>query len=274
VEELSLFKAKWYSVFKLQSMHRFIRSFLFEDTVHFSVQRLEKQNRREINMMDLFEKAYKKWLDSHISKRKGERRRKLEEGNNHAEKEMLRHIWWVAFGNFDNLHPEYEITDFFQGQRFLDFVYIRGPIRIVFEIDGYGPHLRDISRRQFCDQWVRQMHLTNDNWIVVRIGYDDVKERSRLWIGLLQQMMGRLFGNQEQQLTQVDYLERELIRFAIRVDRPIKLQDVQIFFSFGYRAARAVIDRLVAKQWLLPAGGGKARIHSWELNVNNKQLPL
>jgi hypothetical protein len=158
----------------------------------FFSSKAEKRKWKGELIMDLFEKEYKKWMDSHISKRKGERRRKLEAGSNHAEKEMLRHIWWAAFGNFDYLHPEYEITDFFQGQRFLDFVFIRGPIKIVFEIDGYGPHLRDISRRQFCDQWVRQMHLTNDNWIVVRIGYDDVKERPRLWISLIQQMMGRL----------------------------------------------------------------------------------
>ncbi|QGQ94839.1 DNA-binding response regulator [Paenibacillus psychroresistens] len=224
--------------------------------------------------MDMFEKEYRKWMDVHVAKRKGERRRKLAEGSNHAEKEMLRHIWWAAFGNFEFLHPEYEITDFFQGQRFLDFVYIRGPIRIVFEIDGYGPHLRDISRRQFCDERVRQMHLTNDNWIVIRIGFDDIKERPRLWIGLLQQMMGRLFGNPEQQLTQVDYLEREVIRFAIRENRAIKLRDLEKLFSFRYRAARTVIDRLVAKQWLIPASGGKERVHSWEVNVNNKQLPL
>jgi hypothetical protein len=211
-------------------------------------------------------------MDVHITKRKGERRRKLVEGNNFAEKEMLRHIWWAGFGNFDYLHPEYEIIDFFQGRRFLDFVYIRGPIRIVFEIDGYGPHLRDISRRQFCDQWVRQMQLTNDNWIIVRIGFDDVKERPQLWIGLIQQMMGRLFGNPEQQLTKVDYMEREVVRFAIRVDRTIKLKDVENLFSIGYRPARGVIDGLVLKKWLMPTGGGKERIHTWELNVNNKQI--
>jgi hypothetical protein len=92
--------------------------------------------------MDLFEKEYKMWMDVHIAKRKGERRRKLAEGNNHAE------------------------------------------------------------------------------------------------------------------------------------NRAIKLKDLERLFSFRYRAARTVIDRLVAKQWLVTAGGGKDRIHSWEVNVNNKQLPL
>src|SRR5690606_32929827 len=94
------------------------------------------------------------------------------------------------------LHPEYEVKDFFDGFRYLDFAYIRGSIRIAIEIDGYGTHLANISRRQFCDQWVRHMHLLNDNWIVIRIGYDDIAERPRLWIQLLQQMIGRLFGDE------------------------------------------------------------------------------
>jgi hypothetical protein len=80
--------------------------------------------------------------------------------------------------------------------------------------------------------------------------------------------------NPEQQLTEMDCIEREIIQYALRVNRPIKLKDVQTLFTFGYRAAKGVIDGLVEKQQLIPAGGGKARIHSWELNVNNKHLPL
>ena len=75
-------------------------------------------------------------------------------------------------------------------------------------------------------------------WMDVRIGYDDIKERPRIWIGLLQQMMGRLFGNPEQQLTQVDYLEREVIRFMIRQGRPIKLRNVQDILQCGPKYAR------------------------------------
>jgi hypothetical protein len=181
---------------------------------------------------------------------------KLNEGHHHAEKEMLRQIWWPAFGQFQYLHPEYEVTDFRQGPRYLDFAYIRPPVRIDIEVNGYGPHLRDITRRQFCDQYVRQMHSVNDSWIVVNIGYDDIKERPRLWQQLLQQMMGRLFGDPDRQVDEADCMEREVVRLALRLGRPIKLKDVEIALQCGYRYARNLMQHLVEKRWLVPHGGG------------------
>lgn len=59
----------------------------------------------------MFENAYDAWLQIHSNARSGERLRRLKDGHRHAEKEMLRHIWWPAFRQFNHLHPEYEVTD-------------------------------------------------------------------------------------------------------------------------------------------------------------------
>jgi hypothetical protein len=222
--------------------------------------------------MHPFDQIHREWLDSHLQRRRGERRRRLQEGHNHAEKAMLRHVWWPSFGHFQHLHPEYEVIDFREGPRYLDFAYIRPPVRIAIEVDGYGPHLRDISRRQFCDQWVRHMHLINDSWIVVRIGYDDVRERPRLWQQLFQQMIGRLFGDLGTQVREADCIEREVIRLALRLGRPIKLKDVEMMLQCGYRYARNLMQHLVEKHWFVPDGGGTKRIHSWRLNMDNKHI--
>ncbi|WP_276354705.1 hypothetical protein [Cohnella caldifontis] len=101
--------------------------------------------------MDRFEQEHRKWLDSHLARRKGERKRRLEAGHAHAEKEMQRKIWIPVFGNLEYLHPEYEVRDFLE----------------------------------FCDERIRHMHLVNDGWIVIRIGYDDIVERPRPWRQLL-----------------------------------------------------------------------------------------
>jgi hypothetical protein len=191
----------------------------------------------------------------------------------HAEKEMLRTVWWPAFGHFQWLHPEYEVIDYRGGSRFLDFAYIRGHVRIAIEVDGYGPHQRDLSRKQFCEQWVRQTHLTIDGWVFVRIGFDDVKERPRLWQQLLQQLVGRLFGNVAAQEQELDYMEMELIRLAARMPRPLKRVDVEQHFHCTYRKARSLIQRLENKQWLMPAGTGSQRTHAWRLQSSRK-LPM
>lgn len=171
---------------------------------------------------------------------------------------MLRHVWWPAFGHLDYLHPEYEATDFGGGSRYIDFAYIRAGIKVAIEVDGYGPHVRDLSRRQFCDQWVRQMHLINDGWVVMRIGYDDVRERPRLW-QLLQQMVGRLFGDGQKPMHEADCVEKEIIRLALRLGRPLKLQDVRELFGCGYQYARERLTKLEHLGWLVAEGKGGQR---------------
>jgi hypothetical protein len=70
----------------------------------------------------------------------------------------LGNVWWPLFHHFDHLHPEYEVDDFMDGKRYLDFAYIRQGARIYFEIDGYGSHLKGVSRWQFADHLERQIN--------------------------------------------------------------------------------------------------------------------
>lgn len=62
--------------------------------------------------MNRFEQEHRKWLDSHLKRRSGERKRRLQAGHAHAEIEMLKKAWMPAFGHLQHLHPEYEVRDF------------------------------------------------------------------------------------------------------------------------------------------------------------------
>lgn len=222
-----------------------------------------------------FEEAHRQWRDGHLAGRSGERRRRLEEGRAHAEKEMLKQVWWPAFGSLEHLHPEYEVTDFREGKRYIDLAYVRAPFKIAIEIDGYGPHVRDLSRRQFADQWVRHMHLINDGWIVVRIGYDDVKDRPRLWQQSIMQLVGRLYGERssaESGATVGAVEDKEIVRLAAGLGGSIKLRDVRKRLGVGYRAARTILSRLERKGWLVPNRGGAARTHTWRLALAGEAL--
>jgi len=221
--------------------------------------------------MDRFEQEHRKWLDAHLTHRSGERKRRLRVGHAHAEAEMLKKVWMPAFGHFQHLHPEYEVRGFLEGRRFLDFAYIRLPIRIAIEVDGYGPHQRDISRRQFCDERIRQMHLTNDKWIVIRIGYDDLIERPKVWQQLLLQFIGRLFGSGNNS-SELYSQQREIVRLALRLGRPLKLQDVQRHLCCGYRASRKWMHLMEQTGIIQPVGGGASRAHAWQLAEHHPHI--
>ena len=82
--------------------------------------------------------------------------------------------------NFYILYPEFEVKDFRDGTRYIDFAYIRQGLKLAIEIDGYTTHASQISRTQFSDGLIRQNDLMIDGWKILRFSYDDVKDRPRM----------------------------------------------------------------------------------------------
>jgi hypothetical protein len=208
----------------------------------------------------------------HLRKRSDEQLRRLKEGHGHAEKLFLQHVWWPAIGHFEHLHPEFEVFDFKDGTRYLDFAYIRSPFQVCFEIDGYGPHARDASRRQFADNLLRQNHLIIDGWKVIRFAYDDIQEKPRRFQQMLQQLMGRWFGD-EQVPVKLTWKQKEIVRIAIHKNVPITPLEVCRRLGISDRYARELLRQLVEANVLLPASGTH-RVRSYRLNVSEQPFFL
>ncbi|WP_421383299.1 DNA-binding response regulator [Bacillus salacetis] len=219
-----------------------------------------------------FEKEYQAFMDSHLQTRTGERLRRLQEGHKHAERLFLEQVWWPLFQHFRYLHPEYEINDFKDGKRYLDFAYIRPTMQICFEIDGYGPHLQKISRWQFSDSLERQNQLVIDGWTVIRFSYDQVKEKPRRCQQIIQQVIGRWLGDELDQTT-LSLVEKEVLRLAIRKGEAISPIEVAEYVNLSTRTVSKVLSQLVEKQMLTPASGTR-RIRSYQLGTQLKHFHL
>ncbi|MBD8038811.1 DNA-binding response regulator [Solibacillus sp. A46] len=218
-----------------------------------------------------FEEEYHVFLNLHVQARTGEKLRRLKEGHNTAEMLFLKQVWWPLFSHFDYLHPEYEVDDFKDGKRYLDFAYIRPGIRICFEIDGYGPHLKNISRWQFADNLERQNQLVIDGWTVIRFSYDQVKERPRRCQQIVQQVFGQRLGD-KLDYTSLTYYEKEVLRLAVRKGGAIFPKDVETYLKVSDKTARKLLAQLVEKKMLMPASGTK-RVRSYQLG-NHIKLPI
>ncbi|QHW33658.1 hypothetical protein GZH47_24575 [Paenibacillus rhizovicinus] len=126
-----------------------------------------------------FETAYERMMEKALADSSSERKRRLLE-KAQAEKTMLANVWWPAVGHLDDLHPEYEMADFKGGTRFADYAYLPPlPFRLIVEIDGFGPHWRDVSRWKFADDLQRQNHLLIEGWNILRFAFDDINEKPR-----------------------------------------------------------------------------------------------
>lgn len=156
-----------------------------------------------------FDTAYEAFMSKHRRLRKGRRLKRLIEGHGYLEKLILRNIWWPAIGHFDDLHPEYEVSDFRDGTRFLDFAWLPGPIKLDVEGDGRESHGTKASKEDFSDDRNRQNHLVIDDWKVLRFSHDSVKEQPRMCQQILQQFMGRYFGSLSKTTLDLSLEERD-----------------------------------------------------------------
>jgi very-short-patch-repair endonuclease len=220
-----------------------------------------------------FELEYEALINSHRGKRSGERMRRLLEGHGHAETFFLRQVWWTAIGHFRQLHPEYEVKDFQDGTRFIDFAYLRPPYRVAIEIDGFGPHARNIDRSRFGDNLMRQNQLVLDGWKVLRFSYDDITHKQRRCQQMILHFMGRWYGDEQPPSLSLAHREKEIVRLAASSTSPLKPRDVAEQLGIRVEHARRWLHSLHQKGIIRPASGEK-RVRSYVWDAAGKNLFL
>ncbi|MCR8843965.1 endonuclease domain-containing protein [Paenibacillus sp. SC116] len=193
-----------------------------------------------------FDEAHHEFIQFHIKRRTGERRGRLERGHQHAEKLFCQHVWWPLQGQFNHLHPEFEVVDWRGQSYFCDFVWLSTAVGLIIEIKGFGPHVRDMDRQKYSNELNRETFLVAMGYQVTSFSYDDIAHRPELCITLLRMVLSRyLSGVDPIKLKQV--VEREVIRLACRLARPLKPVDVASHLEVNHRTAVRLLQSLQAK---------------------------
>ncbi|HET7629605.1 MAG TPA: hypothetical protein VFK44_14630 [Bacillales bacterium] len=127
---------------------------------------------------------------------------------------FLRDVWYPAVGHFNDLHPEWELRDLGGGFRYLDFSYTPGGAKGAIEVQGFGPHARDLDVRRFKDLCWRYAYLALVGWTLLPIAYLSVRDEPEHCQQLILAFIGKFTSfNVNDTLTMS---EAELIRFALR----------------------------------------------------------
>jgi hypothetical protein len=210
-----------------------------------------------------FEEAHAKFIQSHLDRRSGERRDRLERGHSHGERLFLQNEWWPLYGNFNQLHPEYEVLDWRGIPYYIDFAYIRSFIRIGFEIKGFGPHVRDSNRTKYSNELNREAFLTSNGWRIISFSYDDVKNRPEVVQMLIRMNLAPFMAGQPPVLKPT-LIDNELVRLGFHLVRPIRPIDVEHHFGINHRTSIKWINQTCEKGWLRPIING-SRIVQYEL---------
>lgn len=212
-----------------------------------------------------FEEEHQLFLKQHLNLRSGERRGRLERGHNHGEILFLKNVWWPIYENLDGLHPEYEIADWRGRSYFGDFAYLKGLLKFIIEIKGYGPHVRDMDRKRYCDELNRELFLQCTGYRVISFAYDDICDRPELCRTLLQMLFNRYLAL-EQSTQRSTISENEVIRMALSQAQSLTPKRVASHFGINHRTAVRILHSLCAKGWLHPISTGVGeRVHRYEL---------
>lgn len=213
-----------------------------------------------------FEWLHASFIANHTALRSGERKGRLLRGHAYAEKLFLQQVWVPLFGNFDNLHPEYEIYDWNRKSQFLDFAYMTPFGKFGIECDGFQSHIKDMDREKFSYALNRETFLNAMGWKMMHFSFDDIQGRPEVWRMLLQMVVGPYMLRSGEIISRSanQMMEKEVLRLAWVLGRAIRPQDVIQQLDVDFRTARKWLRGLVEKGCLSPVAAGNS-IRSYEL---------
>ncbi|MCH1640452.1 transcriptional regulator [Paenibacillus timonensis] len=212
-----------------------------------------------------FDQAFDAWMARQMEEEKNPRRLELlKKGLGHGTMEFMRFVWFPAVGQFDHLYPEWEVRDFNNGYRYLDLAYLPGSesAKGGIEIQGYGPHARDLDVRRFKDLCWRQSLLALDGWTILPIAYLSIVEEPKQCQQLVLSFIGKFMTTAVH--PDLNWLEAETVRYATRLLRPFSPLELSKHLRITDRHARRILHGLAHKQELSVASG-KSRYRTYRL---------
>jgi hypothetical protein len=126
-----------------------------------------------------FENAFKALMGEQLTQSTGRRRERLIEGLGKGEQLFLEKVWHPAVGHFERLQLEWPVRDYRDKPRYIDLAYMPPGVKGAFEIMGFGPHARDVSRWRFKDLTMRHYYLALDGGSVLPVAFDWITENPR-----------------------------------------------------------------------------------------------
>lgn len=212
-----------------------------------------------------FEQQYEQWLQENVDHETNPRRRELlNKGLGHGTVEFLKSVWFPAVGNLNHLLPEWEVRDFSNGYRYLDLAYMPAGAKGGIEIQGYGPHARDLDVRRFKDLCRRHCLLSLDGWTFLPIAYPSIVDEPKQCQQLVLSFIGKFIASDVS--SSLSWLEAETVRFARRLLRPITPLELASHLRVSDRQTRRILHKLVNLHILVIASGHQ-RARTYKLRL-------
>ncbi len=180
-----------------------------------------------------------------------------------GEKKLLSEVLLPTLKSLDGLTKEYEIVSQMGVKIYIDVFY--KPLRLAFESMGYVEHAENITRERFSFEQMRVRSITAHGFRHVPFTWDELDKRPDQSRRSVYEILGRFSSSSDLTLDELSVYEREVLRFAVRLNRSLRMDDVQYCLKLGEDACRRVLKKLYSKKLIRPIGGGSIRFHEYVL---------
>lgn len=174
-----------------------------------------------------FQTEHDQWTEEHLRRRRGERLDALKRGHGYGNRLFVEQVWWPLVGHFRGLHPEFEVKDWRGRSYFVDFMWVVGTARMVFEIMDFGSHGTD--RTKYRMDLNRGLFLQTLGCTVFYISLDELKENPAFILSALRTSLAPYLSIEDREqpsakrsVRPYTKIEKDLMRAAIRHNRVIR----------------------------------------------------
>lgn len=210
---------------------------------------LYKQGDPEMNRQ--FEKVFVHWWTATLRAAKGARLKRLKFGLTLASMYFLSFTWFPAFGSLKGLIPEFEVKEYKDGFRYIDFAFLTNAYRMAIELDGRASHRLNATPSEYEDELMRQNHLVIDGWSVIRLAFLSIRDKPRQCQQVLQQMLGKS-GVVDGERLELTITERRMLEYAARSSEPLEPFELRSVLGLHRNTISKYVASLVSKGLIVP----------------------
>lgn len=218
-----------------------------------------------------FEKEWEAFLQSEMRAASGRRLERLKKDLT-GEKKMFQEVLWPVFKSFEGFSLEYEMVSISNVTIYVDAFY--HPLKLAFESEGFVPHAEKITRDRFSFERKRVRSLALYNHKYIPFSWDELNDQPENCRRYVFELLGRYTGSGDRAMRELTVYEREVVRYALRINRPFELKDICFCLGLEASASRRVLRGLMEKELVLPWREGKQRIRYYVLSERARDYIL
>ncbi|WP_239617459.1 hypothetical protein [Cohnella mopanensis] len=179
-------------------------------------------------------------------------------------KKLLEVVVWAVLKSFEGVTLEYEMVSSTGVKAYIDVHY--APLDVAFECDGFVAHSEKITRDRFDFEKTRVRTMALIGLTYKPYSKDQLDKQPDACRRSFFELIGQrssLAGSLA--MEQLSVYEREVIRYALQLMRPLRISDVNYTLQCKYDLSHKVIYQLINKRLLKPIGTGSKRYHEYIL---------